>query len=106
MSALDWIRTPIDDNAFPKVIRLLCFIQTHFHLIALDVFKHLFVLFEPGRQGSQKEETRPAEEFLVCVHAVSPEIPYAILRVPQSSGARYVLQQALSKARSSADPDK
>lgn len=44
--------------------------------------------------------------FLVCVHDVSPDIPYAILRVPAAATAGTVLKQALSKGRSTADPNK
>nr|CAD7572887.1 unnamed protein product [Timema californicum] len=45
-----------------------------------------------------------AETFLVCVYNVSPEIPYAILKVPLSSSAQDVLAQALVKARRMEDP--
>ncbi|XP_051171647.1 1-phosphatidylinositol 4,5-bisphosphate phosphodiesterase epsilon-1-like isoform X1 [Leptopilina boulardi] len=44
------------------------------------------------------------DTFLVCVYNVSPEIPYAILRVPVSSSAQDVLAQALVKARRMEDP--
>lgn len=40
-----------------------------------------------------------ASHFLVCVYNVSPEIPYAILKVPLSANAQDVLAQALVKAR-------
>ncbi|KAF6199527.1 hypothetical protein GE061_007553 [Apolygus lucorum] len=40
-----------------------------------------------------------AGHFLVCVYNVSPEIPYAILKVPLSACAQDVLAQALVKAR-------
>ncbi|XP_024084473.1 1-phosphatidylinositol 4,5-bisphosphate phosphodiesterase epsilon-1-like isoform X1 [Cimex lectularius] len=45
-----------------------------------------------------------ADNFLVCVHNVSPEIPYAILKVPLSACAQDVLAQALVKARRMEDP--
>ncbi|XP_015590026.1 1-phosphatidylinositol 4,5-bisphosphate phosphodiesterase epsilon-1 isoform X2 [Cephus cinctus] len=47
-----------------------------------------------------------ADTFLVCIYNVSPEIPYAILRVPVSSSAQDVLAQALVKARRMEDPMK
>lgn len=47
-----------------------------------------------------------ADTFLVCIYNVSPEIPYAILRVPVSSSAQDVLAQALVKARRMEDPSK
>ncbi|XP_048504784.1 1-phosphatidylinositol 4,5-bisphosphate phosphodiesterase epsilon-1-like isoform X2 [Athalia rosae] len=47
-----------------------------------------------------------ADTFLVCIYNVSPEIPYAILRVPISSSAQDVLAQALVKARRMEDPVK
>lgn len=47
-----------------------------------------------------------ADTFLVCVYNVSPEIPYAILRVPISSSAQDVLAQALIKARRMENPSK
>lgn len=45
-----------------------------------------------------------ADTFLVCIYNVSPEIPYAILRVPISSSAQDVLAQALIKARRMENP--
>ncbi|KAL1122754.1 hypothetical protein AAG570_003081, partial [Ranatra chinensis] len=45
-----------------------------------------------------------ADNFLVCVYNVSPEIPYAILKVPRSACAQDVLAQALVKARRMEDP--
>ncbi|CAK9829884.1 1-phosphatidylinositol 4,5-bisphosphate phosphodiesterase epsilon-1 [Anthophora retusa] len=47
-----------------------------------------------------------ADTFLVCIYNVSPDIPYAILRVPISSSAQDVLAQALVKARRMEDPMK
>ncbi|XP_020282205.1 1-phosphatidylinositol 4,5-bisphosphate phosphodiesterase epsilon-1-like [Pseudomyrmex gracilis] len=47
-----------------------------------------------------------ADTFLVCIYNVSPEIPYAILRVPVSSSAQDVLAQALIKARRMENPNK
>jgi phosphatidylinositol phospholipase C epsilon len=47
-----------------------------------------------------------AENFLVCVYNVSPEIPYAILKVPLSACAQDVLAQALVKARRMEDPSR
>ncbi|XP_072761213.1 1-phosphatidylinositol 4,5-bisphosphate phosphodiesterase epsilon-1 isoform X2 [Anoplolepis gracilipes] len=46
------------------------------------------------------------DTFLVCIYNVSPEIPYAILRVPVSSSAQDVLAQALIKARRMESPSK
>ncbi|XP_043265479.1 1-phosphatidylinositol 4,5-bisphosphate phosphodiesterase epsilon-1-like isoform X2 [Colletes gigas] len=47
-----------------------------------------------------------ADTFLVCIYNVSPDIPYAILRVPVSSSAQDVLAQALVKARRMENPMK
>ncbi|XP_076173797.1 1-phosphatidylinositol 4,5-bisphosphate phosphodiesterase epsilon-1 isoform X3 [Ptiloglossa arizonensis] len=47
-----------------------------------------------------------ADTFLVCIYNVSPDIPYAILRVPVSSSAQDVLAEALVKARRMEDPMK
>ncbi|XP_076227082.1 1-phosphatidylinositol 4,5-bisphosphate phosphodiesterase epsilon-1 [Nomia melanderi] len=46
------------------------------------------------------------DTFLVCIYNVSPDIPYAILRVRVSSSAQDVLAQALVKARRMEDPTK
>ena len=54
-----------------------------------------------AQQLKSWEET---DTFLVCVHNVSPEIPYAILKVPVSACAQDVLAQALVKARRMEDP--
>ena len=42
--------------------------------------------------GGEEEET-----FLVCVHNVSPEIPYAILKCRVADTAKDILLQALLK---------
>ncbi|XP_066257407.1 1-phosphatidylinositol 4,5-bisphosphate phosphodiesterase epsilon-1-like isoform X2 [Euwallacea similis] len=44
------------------------------------------------------------DTFLVCIYNVSPEIPYAILKVPLNACAQDVLAQALLKARRLEDP--
>jgi len=41
--------------------------------------------------------------FLVCVHNVSPDHPYAILRVPVKSTAADVIAQVLQKSRGTTD---
>ncbi|KAL3280169.1 hypothetical protein HHI36_017669 [Cryptolaemus montrouzieri] len=46
------------------------------------------------------------DTFLVCIYNVSPEIPYAILKVPLNACAQDVLAQALVKARRMEDPMK
>lgn len=46
------------------------------------------------------------DTFLVCIYNVSPEIPYAILKVPLNACAQDVLAQALVKARRLEDPMK
>ncbi|KAJ2939860.1 hypothetical protein O0L34_g6560 [Tuta absoluta] len=51
-----------------------------------------------------EEPRKPPGSFLVCVHNVSHEIPYAILKVPLSATASYVVYQALTKARCHDDP--
>ncbi|KAG7298455.1 hypothetical protein JYU34_018083, partial [Plutella xylostella] len=53
---------------------------------------------------TKEEERPPADSFLVCVHNVSPQIPYAILKVPLSATASFVVYQALTKARCHDDP--
>lgn len=47
-----------------------------------------------------------ADNFLVCVYNVSPEIPYVTLKVPLTACAQDVLAQALVKARRLEDPVK
>ncbi|XP_068626037.1 1-phosphatidylinositol 4,5-bisphosphate phosphodiesterase epsilon-1-like [Battus philenor] len=54
--------------------------------------------------AQEEEPRRPPDSFLVCVHNVSHEIPYAILKVPLSATASYVVYQALTKARCHDDP--
>ncbi|CAB3224475.1 unnamed protein product [Arctia plantaginis] len=54
--------------------------------------------------STQDEEPRRPDSFLVCVHNVSHEIPYAILKVPLNATASYVVYQALTKARCHDDP--
>uniref|UniRef100_A0A6P7GQR6 Phosphoinositide phospholipase C n=1 Tax=Diabrotica virgifera virgifera TaxID=50390 RepID=A0A6P7GQR6_DIAVI len=44
------------------------------------------------------------DTFLVCIYNVSPEIPYAILKVPLNACSQDVLAQALVKARRLEDP--
>jgi hypothetical protein len=46
------------------------------------------------------EEEEEEETFLVCVHNVSPEIPYAILKSRVSDTAKDILLQALLKVHS------
>lgn len=46
-----------------------------------------------------------AESFLVCIYNVSPDIPYAILKVPISATAQDVLAQSLVKARRMENPN-
>ncbi|CAK1554495.1 unnamed protein product [Leptosia nina] len=58
----------------------------------------------PSDEESQEEPSKPADSFLVCVHNVCHEIPYAILKVPLTATASYVIYQALTKARCSDDP--
>ena len=45
------------------------------------------------------EEEEEEETFLVCVHNVSPEIPYAILKCRIADTAKDILLQALLKVR-------
>ncbi|XP_023290532.1 1-phosphatidylinositol 4,5-bisphosphate phosphodiesterase epsilon-1 [Orussus abietinus] len=59
-----------------------------------------------ARDQEQSHIWGEANTFLVCIYNVSPEIPYAILRVPVSSSAQDVLAQALVKARRMEDPMK
>ncbi|ODN01451.1 1-phosphatidylinositol 4,5-bisphosphate phosphodiesterase epsilon-1 [Orchesella cincta] len=46
------------------------------------------------------------DNFLVCVHNVSPEIPYAILKVPIRSTSQDIIAQAFVKARRLEDPSR
>jgi len=46
---------------------------------------------------AEEDEEEEEETFLVCVHNVSPEIPYAILKCRISDAAKDVLLQALLK---------
>lgn len=57
---------------------------------------------EDDEDGGLAEEDEEEEEetFLVCVHNVSPEIPYAILKCRVSDTAKDILHQALLKVRS------
>lgn len=63
-----------------------------------------------NENGSNREQMthiwEEADTFLVCIYNVSPDIPYAILRVPVTSSAQDVLAQALVKARRMEDPTK
>ncbi|XP_052745963.1 1-phosphatidylinositol 4,5-bisphosphate phosphodiesterase epsilon-1-like [Bicyclus anynana] len=54
--------------------------------------------------SAQEEPRKPPDSFLVCVHNVCHEIPYAILKVPLGATASYVIYQALTKARCQDDP--
>lgn len=56
--------------------------------------------------GEDQLEEQAGGGFLVCIHDVSPDIPYAILKVSAQATAGEVLRQALFKGRSTADPDK
>lgn len=48
---------------------------------------------------AEEEEEEEEETFLVCVHNVSPEIPYAILKGRVTDTAKDILLQALLKVR-------
>ena len=50
---------------------------------------------------AEEEEEEEEETFLVCVHNVSPEIPYAILKGRVTDTAKDILLQALLKVKSS-----
>ncbi|XP_041968838.1 1-phosphatidylinositol 4,5-bisphosphate phosphodiesterase epsilon-1-like [Aricia agestis] len=54
--------------------------------------------------SAHEEPRKPPDSFLVCVHNVCHEIPYAILKVPLNATAAYVIYQALTKARCHDDP--
>uniref|UniRef100_T1IQR7 Phosphoinositide phospholipase C n=1 Tax=Strigamia maritima TaxID=126957 RepID=T1IQR7_STRMM len=64
------------------------------------------------RKAQQQQNTELDEwdeeeaTFLVCVHNVSPEIPYAILRAPITSSSQDIITQALVKARRLEEPKK
>lgn len=57
-------------------------------------------------EGSISSAWDENDTFLVCIYNVSPEIPYAILKVPLNACAQDVLAQALVKARRLEDPMK
>lgn len=54
--------------------------------------------------GAPSNAWEENDTFLVCIYNVSPEIPYAILKVPLNACAQDVLAQALLKARRLEDP--
>ncbi|KAI4457577.1 phosphoinositide-specific phospholipase c family protein [Holotrichia oblita] len=54
--------------------------------------------------GAPSNAWEENDTFLVCIYNVSPEIPYAILKVPLNACAQDVLAQALVKARRMEDP--
>lgn len=54
--------------------------------------------------GAPSNAWEENDTFLVCIYNVSPEIPYAILKVPLDACAQDVLAQALLKARRLEDP--
>ncbi|CAG9772903.1 unnamed protein product [Ceutorhynchus assimilis] len=55
-------------------------------------------------EGAPSNAWEENDTFLVCIYNVSPEIPYAILKVPLNACAQHVLAQALLKARRLEDP--
>lgn len=63
---------------------------------------------EGGRSNSGEDGTSSWDDddtFLVCIYNVSPDIPYAILKVPISATAQDVLAQSLVKARRMENPN-
>lgn len=64
-----------------------------------------------GGGGTNEQQTPSSsswdddESFLVCIYNVSPDIPYAILKVPINATAQDVLAQALVKARRMENPN-
>lgn len=54
--------------------------------------------------GAPSNAWEENDTFLVCIYNVSPEIPYAILKVPLNACSQDVLAQALLKARRLEDP--
>ncbi|XP_074028891.1 1-phosphatidylinositol 4,5-bisphosphate phosphodiesterase epsilon-1 isoform X2 [Leptinotarsa decemlineata] len=54
--------------------------------------------------GAPSNAWEENDTFLVCIYNVSPEIPYAILKVPLNACAQDVLAQSLVKARRLEDP--
>lgn len=63
---------------------------------------------EGGRSNSGEDGPSSWDDddtFLVCIYNVSPDIPYAILKVPISATAQDVLAQALVKARRMENPN-
>ncbi|KAL1506208.1 hypothetical protein ABEB36_005610 [Hypothenemus hampei] len=55
-------------------------------------------------EGALSNAWEENDTFLVCIYNVSPDIPYAILKVPLNACAQDVLAQALLKARRLEDP--
>lgn len=64
---------------------------------------------EEGTRSTSGEDASSSwdddDTFLVCIYNVSPDIPYAILKVPISATAQDVLAQALVKARRMENPN-
>lgn len=56
-------------------------------------------------QSGEMALVENVEHFVVCVYNVSPDIPYAMLRVPLKATAQDVLAQALLKARRFDNPN-
>ena len=54
--------------------------------------------------GAPSNAWEENDTFLVCIYNVSPEIPYAILKVPLNACAQDVLAQSLLKARRMENP--
>ncbi|CAG7724464.1 unnamed protein product [Allacma fusca] len=59
-----------------------------------------------SRDSDELKQWGDEDNFLVCVYNVSPEIPYAILKVPVKSTAQDIIAQAFVKARRLEDPSK
>lgn len=58
-----------------------------------------------GNTTADLSSLENVENFLVCIHNVSSDIPYAILRVPIKATAQDVLAQALLKSRRMDNPN-
>lgn len=58
-----------------------------------------------GTEGGGSSSWDDDDTFMVCIYNVSPDIPYAILKVPMNATAQDVLAQSLLKARRMENPN-
>lgn len=71
----------------------------------LTSVRNTFERQRPDNTTPDLSSLENVENFLVCIHNVSQDIPYAILRVPMKATAQDVLAQALLKSRRMDNPN-